>query len=232
MYEKYFRCWSKRNKCIVILGYYIGYQDLSRATNVGRDLVTKIYYPLFKDSRHWEFPPRCNMWENMPECSEAEKDIIEKTALQMMLKREQYYSDLKIRVPFFDFKGQYWRELEEAEKDSFGKQRAESHNKLVQYKDTFLENKEVLNDYIRLLKKKEINPIFVIAPFSKAYNRYVNEEMKENVVKMFVDNKKDIAFIDFNETQYFNDDDFVDTDHLNGRGAYKMSMLLANEYGR
>lgn len=56
----------------------------------------------------------------------------------------------------------------------------------------------------------------------------IDVHMKERFYDvMAMVSKEKMEIIDFNETDYFDDNDFVDPDHMNGRGAYKMSMLLA-----
>ena len=43
--------------------------------------------------------------------------------------------------------------------------------------------------------------------------------------------KEELHWIDFNEKTVFDNGDFVDMDHLNERGAKKMSGLLADKFG-
>ena len=35
------------------MGYYIAYQDLSRSTVSRETVISNIYYPIFRDARHW-----------------------------------------------------------------------------------------------------------------------------------------------------------------------------------
>ena len=215
--------------CFIVLGYYIAFQDLSKELKVGRNKIKKIYYPIFKDSRNWENPEIYDLWTNMPEYNDIDREEVEKMALHMMMHREQYYSDLRVRIPLYDFKGK-WKDLSDAEKYEYGQQRAADHNKIGKHIASYDENVLVLRDYIHFLELKGIKPVFIIPPFTDAYNKFVLKEIKEAVLDMVDCIGQKIDFIDYNETKYFEDDDFVDTDHLNGRGAYKMSMLLANKY--
>lgn len=217
--------------CFIVLGYYIAFQDLSKGLKFGRDKIAKIYFPLFQDSRHWETPSIYDMWGKMPSCREEEKIVIEEMALDMMRERYQYYSDMRIRYPLYNFCGCKWKDLKPDEKDTFGQKRATDHNKFINYTEVFEENILVIEDYIHLLELNGIKPVLVIPPFTEAYNRYVLKEIKEAVREMVERVKVRIEFIDFNEGNMFEDDDFIDTDHMNGRGAYKMSMILAKRYG-
>lgn len=215
--------------CFIVLGYYIAFQDLSKELKVGRNKIKKIYYPLFQNSRNWESPEIYDLWTNIPECNEIEKREIERLALDIMMHREQYYSDLRVRVPIYNFVDK-WKDLTAEEKDFYGHQRAADHNKIARHIASYQENVMVLRDYIHFLEVKGIKPVFIIPPFTNSYNKYVLKEIKDAVLDMVHSFGCKIDFIDYNETEYFEDDDFVDTDHLNGRGAYKMSKILVDKY--
>lgn len=216
--------------CFIVLGYYIAFQDLSKELNVGRNKIKKIYYPLFQNSRNWEKPEMFDLWINMPECNERDKKEIERLALEIMMQRKQYYSDLRIRMPIYKFEGR-WKDLSDIEKDRLGKQRAADHNKICKHITSYEENVLVLRDYIHFLELKGIRPVFIIPPFTNSYNKYVTKEIKDAVLDMVHSIGHKVDYVDYNETEYFEDDDFVDTDHLNGRGAYKMSKILVDKYG-
>ncbi len=49
---------------------------------------------------------------------------------------------------------------------------------------------------------------------------------KEAIIEMLEKAAGEVHFIDFNESDYFDDMDFMDTDHLNLDGAMKFSYLL------
>lgn len=52
--------------------------------------------------------------------------------------------------------------------------------------------------------------------------------MKEELAQFLKDNN--FETVDFNNIDIMDENDFVDPDHLNGRGAYKMSTYLAHAY--
>lgn len=221
------------SKCFIMMGYYTAFQDLSRAEKVGRDFIKKVYYPIMQDSRNWDTPEIYDMWEWAPDLPEEEKYKIAENAIEMMWHRKQYYSDLRIRVPFFNFEGKKWNQLELHEKDAFGAQRASLHNKLLQHDSSYVENIAVLQEFIEMLMENNIKPILVVPPFTDAYNKHVDVHMKERFYEMIaMISKEKMEFLDFNAEEYFEDNDFIDSDHLNGKGAYKMSVLLAERYGK
>lgn len=219
-------------KCFIILGYYIAYQDLSLSTNMREKMISPIYYPIFKDSHHWEAPTPYDHYALIGDFSKEVKTACEEYAALILYERNTYYSDIKMRVPFYDFGGRTWQELTEEERDAYGRQRTSSHNSLLNHQTSLLENREIMKDYVNYLYQKGILPIVVITPFSRAYNRYVSKEMKEAVWEMLDAVPQEVHFVDFNDSDLFDDNDFTDTDHLNALGAAKTSGYLTQMFGR
>ena len=83
-----------------------------------------------------------------------------------------------------------------------------------------------MKDYVHLLTLHHIMPIVAITPFTAAYNNLIHPEFKTAILEMLSKIPEDVHFIDFNESEYFDDKDFIDTDHLNAGGAGKFSYLL------
>lgn len=218
-------------KCFIILSYYKAYQDLSLETNIGRRMIEKVYYPLFSDSHHLVNPQKFNLWKGFQSGDEDIKIEAEEIAQQMLMGRYQYYSDLMIRNPVYDFGNRKWREFSDEEKDEFGKKRAEDHNKYLRYVRSAEENQQILKDYVHFLKSNGCQPIVVIPPFSMSYDHYIKEELKVSL-KEIIMGAGELDWIDFNKEGLFSDDDFLDMDHLNGRGAFKLSRLLVSLYGK
>lgn len=220
------------DKCFIVFGYYIPFQDISKGIGeYTKKMLVNIYNPVFKgnDDITWVCI-KSAMGEGY--ISEEEKQHILKGALDIITKRKNYYNDLKVRGTYYNFNGK-WKDLSEKDKDMYALNRTGEHNKHIKYKDSYNKNVGLLNEVVELLSINNIKPIIVIPPFTDAYNRHIEPQLKIALKDMInvVKNKAD--FIDFNEQKVgFNDDDFVDTDHLNGRGAYKLSTLLVERYGR
>ncbi len=214
-------------KCFIVMGYYIAYHDLSRSTVTREKIIRPIYYPLFRDVHNWgeesvEFDP----WKKFGEVPQEVKSVCELMAMQMVLDRGSYYSDLRTRIPFFNFRGRVWHELSAEEKEDYGTQRAGSHNKQIVYKASFLENCEIMKDYIHMLHMHGVLPVVVITPFTVQYNKNVDPRFKDAIREMLERIPEEVHYVDFNESNFFTDEDFVDTDHLNRQGAIKVSCLL------
>ena len=222
---------NKFSRCYIVLGYYIAFQDVSRSENVGHSLIRKIYLPLYKDVHNWTGEIDYNLWESIPCVRDEEmRKKIEEESFGIMMRRKQYYSDLRARRSLFDFCGKEWKNISPEAKEEYGKLRAQTHNKLKKHKESFLENQAILLEYISFLDNMGIRPIILIPPFTDSYNKYVDREMKDSSIEMIkASGVKDL--LDINDFDFFSDADFLDTDHLNARGAYKMSCILTDKYG-
>lgn len=101
-------------------------------------------------------------------------------------------------------------------------------NSSMNYKYTRNENEKLLEEYILFLKKNNITPIIVICPTSVHYRKNFNINMKNrfyNILDKLKD-KYSLQVIDYFDSNLFNDDDFWDYSHLNGKGAEKFTNIL------
>ena len=46
------------SRCIIIMGYYVPWQDLSLSKKTRKTMITDVYYPIFGDAHHWDAVPR------------------------------------------------------------------------------------------------------------------------------------------------------------------------------
>lgn len=221
------------SRCIIIMGYYIAFQDLSRSMMLRKGVISHVYLPIFQDARHWNEPETTSPWDGLPPQPPAVRAACEHAALQKILSYSTYYSPVRPRGTFFDFHGRAWHELPNEEKLHFGKIRADSHNKSFRYTESLHENQACLQEYIHLLHEHGSTPIVVIPPFTEAYNQFVLPELKEATVAMLDSVPEDFHYVDFNDApDLFCDADFMDTDHMSAQGAEKMCAILAEMFGR
>lgn len=219
-------------RCFIVMGYYIAFQDLSRSKVSRESMISNIYYPIFGDAHNWKNPVANDPWANLGSIPQSIQEICENAAIQSLLSYSTYYSPVRSRGSFFNLGGRKWAEVSDDEREAMGQYRAESHNKIFQHKDSFLENKEILKEFVDFLDLYQITPIVVITPFTRAYNRYVLPEMKEAVLELVDSVPKDVHYVDFNDALHlFNSTDFMDTDHLSASGAQKVSGILSEMFG-
>lgn len=219
-------------RCFIIMGYYIAYQDLSRSKVSRETVISNVYYPILGDARHWESPTGHDPWDGFVEIPEPIKTVCEQATVQKIMEYGTYYTDIRPRGTYFDLKDRTWAQVSPGERRAMGQARAESHNKSFQHKESFEENKAVFQDFIRFLYEQEVTPIVVVTPFTPEYNRYVLPEMKAAVPALLDDVAEDVHYVDFNQGDLFTPEDFMDTDHLSALGAEKVSKILAELFGR
>jgi len=220
---------SKYKNCFIISGYYGAYNDVSLGTKVREWLIPKVYYPIFHDAHNWEEPYEVDIWARYTITVLSDKE--KKDCIEMILdsmRDSNYYTEWVRRSPFYDFSGKRWEELSERERERYGKERAEGHNRIFQRKACFIENKEIFRDYMHYLELKDVKPIVIVPPLTKHYNRYINKDMKAGFEELVNSYDKKVEYVDFNEVypRTFNRTHFTDMDHLNEKGAVKFSKIL------
>lgn len=222
---------TKIERCFVLFGYYMAFQDLSRAENVRDGLLSQVYYPIFKDCHNYNGDMTVQLWEKYGIEDEYKRQCIESEVMNMLAYRNQYYNDFMIRRPLYNFGEKKWRELSDDVRLEYGLKRSNAHNKHLKYIESFNENIEILKDIISLLKNNEIHPIIVIPPFTKEYCAGIDLSLKATTEEMLGTLPKFVDVLDINAIDIgISTDDFIDTDHLNGRGAYKLSKFLSARY--
>ncbi len=226
------------SKCFMVKGYYAACHDLSSSKQERERVITDVYYPLLNDAHNWESPYATDLFEGFFEGTIGDatvelKRLIEHCAVNTMLNYGTYYNETRPRGgTVFNLGGREWHELPEEEKEYLGKYRADCHNKLFVHKSTIEENKEIFKDYVHFLHLNNILPVFVLAPFTPSYSKNILPEMKDSIMDLFDAASGEIHFVDFNQSEYFDEHDFVDTDHLSETGAQKMSQMLVEMFGK
>ncbi len=94
------------------------------------------------------------------------------------------------------------------------------------------ENILIFEKYLKTLRDYNIKPIIVICPTSKYYYKYFENGYQKNkfykIIEKF-EKSYDFQVIDYFNSDLFEDNDFWDYGHLNGKGAEKFTGILNNE---
>lgn len=221
--------------CIIVLGYYMIGQDLSKSEKWGHRLIREIYFPLFHDSYHWDNPECGEVW-GVFESDLNDPDAIKKETEGILNKIlwKGYYNEYKERKSgIFDWSGRTWKDLTADEREMAAKQRTDSHNKFLKRSETIAENYGVLTQFIHCLHMNQIRPIVVVMPFTKEYMKYTNPEYAGMVADMVHNAAREaacpVAFYDLNRYDFWTEEDFIDTDHMSISGAEKVSIFLKEQ---
>jgi len=218
-------------RCFIVMGYYIAFQDLSLSKVSRETMISQVYYPIFHDAHNWEHPIAADPWVGSGVPPEPIKTYCERAAMAKILELGTYYNQVRQRGSYFNLKGRSWAEVLPEEREAMGRYRAAEHNKVFEHTASFLENRDILKDFVHFLYLHNVLPVVVITPFTEVYNRCILKAMKDAVVEMLDYVPEDVHFVDFNQVpEIFNDTDFMDTDHLNAQGAKKVSKILAEMF--
>lgn len=77
-------------------------------------------------------------------------------------------------------------------------------------------------------KNRNINLLLVITPQTPYYRNYLSQEFKSTFYDVLNGVDEIVHLLDLSDDSSFKDDDFVDTDHLDDRGARKLTSIILN----
>lgn len=194
---------------LIGLSYYTFQYDLSLSSM--KDNV-KLYYQRLKKSHNFKFND-----------VESERIEVNKAIADKILKLSvdgNYIIDNRI-IPLTEQKENFYLVGEKQAKLDCNKS----------YPLTVKENKELFKEYLNLLHKNNIKPIVVVCPVSKYYSKYFSKRIKEEFFEIIHEVQKICKFqyIDYFESQLFDDSMFYDVSHLTFEGGKKFTKILNKE---
>ena len=217
--------------CVLVMGYYMPFQDLSLSVKTRAAYIARTYYPIFHDSHNWEEPTIYDHWNFVDSLNVEDKIRYEEEAVRFSQGLYFYSDPFMKRKTIFDFSGRTWEELPADEKEAFGIKRAAQHNHLETHVDSFNDNLELIKNLKLYLEEKKIKMYVIVAPFTPQYCKNVSPSMKNGFLR-FMDMAEIPNVIDFNDERYngiVDDSHFMDMDHLNEKGSYTLSEALKKE---
>ncbi|MFB5763840.1 D-alanyl-lipoteichoic acid biosynthesis protein DltD [Paenibacillus medicaginis] len=208
--------------CIIGMAYYTFDIDLSKLKNQSY-LIDKIYYPLLNDSHHY----------TPSETYERQRGI---EGIEQIIDMPYPFTSLQLMKSFTSAIGilqgdelidSIWNKCDNVPLEWLGKKRAFLHGR-HDYPETRKENIEIFKALLTLLKNNNIKPFIIIFPTSKLYQPFHNPETKKRFYEIVNSFKSefDFALYDYFDSELFEQSDFADADHLNKKGAYKMTNII------
>ncbi|MCI9123157.1 MAG: hypothetical protein HFH35_03605 [Eubacterium sp.] len=228
---------QKIKNCIINIGYYMMYQDLSLSKNLNW-MMYKIYGRLFGDMHHYkpDDGKPYDVWGNLQYDRNVFSDQLVRSLCQewgrkVFLEQSSYYGPTRSREcnNALTMQGVDWKTLDDAQRYAFAKERTNDHNRLIQHKESRKENAELVSEMVEFLYHKKIRTIFLIMPFTRYYNQMILPVYKDDIYHMLDELEWPVELLDLNDGEgIFDDTDFLDTDHLSLKGAQKATILLAD----
>ncbi len=227
---------EKIDTCIINLGYYMMYQDVSLSDKVGEYLIPRVYKPLFNNVHNYIKPTDYDMFGSVKYDSELFSEELVKIfsrewVQKLMVEVGSFYGFFRTREDNSRLKlsGIDWKNLSYEEKERIAIERTNDHNRIKKHINSWKENESILKEMTEMLHEKKVRIIFAIFPFTKWYNKYINPDFGSEIFECLDNLDVEVEYINMNDYDIWNDDDFVDTDHLNDIGAKKASSVL-NKY--
>lgn len=226
---------QKIENCIVNLGYYMMYQDVSLSKNTGANIIPQVYAPLFQEVHNYPEQEVADYdrlglldYDRSRYSDELIRLFCAEWTQRGMMEEATYYGTLRSRErnSRLPRQGIVWKDLPEQEKEQIAIDRTKAHNNIKRHLESRKENALILQEMVRFLGERDIRTIFVIFPFTKYYNRYIDPEYKPDIYAALDGLEQPVEFLDMNELEGFEDNDFLDTDHMNYEGALKASQYL------
>lgn len=226
---------EKIQNCIINIGYYMLYQDLSLCRSSIR-LMYQIYQPLFGDMHHHKTDTIYDLWKDIDYDRTVFSDELVKTLCTewsrgVFLEQSSYYGFLKSREQnsMLPLSGIDWKQLDDEKRTELAIRRTAVHNHMIKYQATREESGQLIREMSEYLYDRKIRIIFLIMPFTEHYNRYINQNFKEDIYQLLDRLEVPVELLDMNDLDHvFDHGDFLDTDHLSLEGARKASRLLAD----
>ena len=210
---------SKIKYVLLGLSYYSFQYDLSKSIN--KDFCVSRYVGIVNSLHNYVISKNNNI--------DSSDNI-----LDSIWYYKNFFTAKSLKEGFIAFKKQdnlllekNFCELSKSAKKIQGKDSAiQASNK--NYPKTVIENTQILDDYLTLLKNNNIAPILVIFPTTKYFYNYFSKSLKDEFYKIINDLnlRYDFQIFDYFESNLFNEGDFMDSSHLNKNGSKKITELL------
>jgi hypothetical protein len=223
-------------RCIIGAGYYLVNHDLSKGkSDYSVNMVKHIYYPILKDKHHSE---KVDGIELLNLRKVINNDLIDYIFNLEFL--DDHFRDLVYRENNGYFNKNFTREMTSVlrgvklsniskdEKYRLGELRASQHNDLSKYTETKKEYNCIFNEFINFLEEKSVEPIIVVFPTTKYYSKFANKTYEDEFYKIIngIKEKYEVKLIDFSKIDIFEENDFIDFDHMGESGAIKITHEL------
>lgn len=220
---------SNIKNVVLVSGTYYLYSDLSKTQNESEILrVAKVYEPLFGDLHNCKLLAPRERHLSHSNFLDAER-ILE--VFSEMEYERGYFNEERPRTNFQTGtweRNAGWHDLSEQERWEAGKERAKMHNGNKKYVATFLENRQLLQEFLHFCGEKGINAVVVIPPATKYYRAALDQAYKEELVAFLESAQGIVHLLDLYDSDAFEEQDFNDTDHLSDAGAGKMTQMIRN----
>lgn len=207
---------------IIGLSYYSFQYDLSKTKNEFGRLRPNIYYPYYNNLHNYEDSVNSILFYKT-------FDSLSKYILYCDFKEKLFYHcKNNFDENWNKFVCNKFNSAELSDKDRKREISLIQRDSDKNYPKSVEENKIIFKNYLELLVNNKVKPIVVICPVTDIYRKYFAKGIKNEFISIINEFKEkyDFQFLDFYETDGFNDSDFYNSSHLNPDGSRKFTKIL------
>ena len=219
---------------VIGTGYLSPYMDLSRARNKNElERVVRVYGRYFQDIHHMDAREYERMRsEILPGNNDEPGDasgnrFSEDTFFRLYEERkDDYFCRERGRQQLSEV---VWAELPEDERCRLAECRADYHNSLLKHQEIYEENSSVLQKIADLCRAKGVPLSLAVFPSNRYYRSALDPRLKEGYgrqVSNIPERSRPLQWDLFASAEFDAVNDYVDADHLNNRGASKMTAMM------
>ena len=223
-------------RCIIGAGYYLVNHDLSKCKGeYSSNMLKYLYYPILKDKHNAEKVDIIEL-SNLKKVLNDDLinyifnlEFLDKHFIDLIYRENNGYFNKTLRRESISIlQGVKLSDIIEDEKYRLGEIRANQHNDLHKYDETKEEYNCIFNEFINFLEEKGVEPVIVVFPTTKYYRKFVNKTYETEFYKIIdgIKEKYEVKLIDFSKIDIFEEDDFIDFDHMGESGAIKITHEL------
>ena len=210
----------------VILGtsYVAPFLDLSKARNRGEIArVINVYDKYFHDIHNMD-PETYE--SSIGERAEYDREV-EKAVFELYKERkDNYFCRERDRQSLSDI--DWSREMPDKDRVDLIISRVKYHNRLLEHKETYEENRGILERISNICASKNVRLLIVVFPSNRYYRKYISPSFKDRFmqpVERILGGNTSLTDL-YDSDEFDSVYDFVDTDHLNDKGSDKMTAIL------
>lgn len=223
-------------RCIIGAGYYLVNHDLSLSES--QDALTRVknvYYPILNDKHNSEKVDCVNKIHIKTLLNDKvidfvfNLDFLDSHFKDLVYRRDNsYFNSNWTREMNSMLRGKKLSDINEDDKWKLGECRANQHNKLSKYTKTTKEYNNIFNEFIDFLIDSNVEPIIVVFPNTKYYSYFLNKKYEEEFYRIIngIKERAKIKIVDFSKESIFEEEDFIDLDHMSEDGAHKITSEL------
>ena len=223
-------------RCIIGAGYYLVNHDLSKCkSESSTNMIKYLYYPILKDKHNSEELDtieisnlRNTLNNNLIEYI-FNLEFLDEHFIDLLYRENNgYFNKNMSREMISVLRGVKLSSIIEDEKYRLGEIRASQHNDLSKYTETKKEYNLIFNDFINFLEEKGVEPVIVVFPTTKYYSKFINKTYEDEFYKTIygIKEKYTVKLVDFSKIDIFEEDDFIDFDHMSESGCIKITHEL------